>query len=236
MHHYPARIREIYLDNDQDTSALIECSQALLPDPGQYFQAWSENDPDPLLPISLFPSHRWDSTADLSDHLLYASATIPKSWQPGDQLFLRGPLGRGFQLPTAVRKIGVVALGSSLTRLLPLLEQALHLGAEVALFFARVAENLPAAVEINPLAELADALTWADFLAMDCPAEKLPDLRELLGIRSASPLALPAQILIYTPMPCGCLAQCGVCAVPSKGGYKLACQDGPVFDLGDLIY
>jgi NAD(P)H-flavin reductase len=35
-------------------------------------------------------------------------------------------------------------------------------------------------------------------------------------------------------MPCSGLADCGVCAVPARRGYKLACKDGPVFDLDEL--
>jgi NAD(P)H-flavin reductase len=41
--------------------------------------------------------------------------------------------------------------------------------------------------------------------------------------------------LVVAPMPCGGLAECGVCAVTTRRGWKLACKDGPVFDLGELI-
>jgi len=36
------------------------------------------------------------------------------------------------------------------------------------------------------------------------------------------------------PMPCGGLGDCGLCAVDLKRGWKLACKDGPVFDLNEL--
>jgi NAD(P)H-flavin reductase len=40
--------------------------------------------------------------------------------------------------------------------------------------------------------------------------------------------------LILAPMPCAGLAECGACAVPARSGWKLACLDGPVFDLRAL--
>ena len=43
-----------------------------------------------------------------------------------------------------------------------------------------------------------------------------------------------AQALVRTPMPCGALADCGVCTVRTSRGPKLACKDGPVFDLSLL--
>jgi hypothetical protein len=31
------------------------------------------------------------------------------------------------------------------------------------------------------------------------------------------------------------MGECGVCAVNLRKGYKLACKDGPVFDLRSLL-
>jgi hypothetical protein len=36
-------------------------------------------------------------------------------------------------------------------------------------------------------------------------------------------------------MPCGGLAECGVCALPAHRGWKLLCKDGPVLELGELL-
>jgi NAD(P)H-flavin reductase len=41
-------------------------------------------------------------------------------------------------------------------------------------------------------------------------------------------------VLLRTQMPCGALAECGVCAVRTRGGWKMACKDGPVFDWREL--
>jgi hypothetical protein len=60
-------------------------------------------------------------------------------------------------------------------------------------------------------------------------------LREHVGERWQTRFRFEAQALVITPMPCGGIAECGVCAVTARRGWKLACKDGPVFDLTELI-
>ena len=147
---------------------------------------------------------------------------------------LRGPLGRGFSWPALLRKLALAALGGTVARLMPLLHAALAQDASVALFASGPLPSLPPAVEVNPLDVLPDAPAWADFLALDLPLHALADLRMVVGAGSGWRTPCPAQALIVTPMPCAGLAECGACAVPARGGWKLACQDGPVFDLHAL--
>jgi dihydroorotate dehydrogenase electron transfer subunit len=64
--------------------------------------------------------------------------------------------------------------------------------------------------------------------------ENVPQLREQWSHASQRTALREAQILIHTPVPCGGVAECGVCAVTSKSGWKLACRDGPVFDWREL--
>jgi hypothetical protein len=89
-------------------------------------------------------------------------------------------------------------------------------------------------VEVGPLSGLAEALAWADFLALDIPLVKLPDLGQILGVNLRQP-PCPAQALVAVDMPCGGAAECGACGVKVSGKWKLACKDGPVFDLGKLL-
>jgi hypothetical protein len=94
--------------------------------------------------------------------------------------------------------------------------------------------GLPAAVEVYPLSELPQALAWADFLALDLPLPSLPSLRGRLNLQGSRRLPCPAQALLDLPMPCGGAADCGVCAVHTRTGWKLACREGPVFNLEEL--
>jgi hypothetical protein len=98
-------------------------------------------------------------------------------------------------------------------------------------------------VEVQPLSALEDVIKWADYIAIDVKRESLPGLIERLSSgqqakgRMGSPQYIPneMQVLISTPMPCGGVAECGVCGVRAKHDWKMACKDGPVFAFGDLI-
>jgi hypothetical protein len=89
-------------------------------------------------------------------------------------------------------------------------------------------------IEAHPLAALPESLVWADLLAIDLPLARLPELHGCLGLGAREPLPCLMQVLVLADIPCGGLAECHVCAVPVGRGWKLACKDGPVFDLNEL--
>jgi dihydroorotate dehydrogenase electron transfer subunit len=106
--------------------------------------------------------------------------------------------------------------------------------ASVVLLSASTTDGLPNDVEVQPLSALDDVLKWADYIAVDVTRENLPVLKERLnGWNPLSPLR-EAQVLVHTQMPCGGVAECGVCAFSTKSSWKLACKDGPVFDLREI--
>ena len=222
------RISEILLDAHGKTNIVLELPSGQTPSPGQYLQAFSPTasdlDADAILPITLFPTNYTQSSDSHSQHLTF-SGNIPSSWLPGTPLNLRGPLGNGFDLPDNLSRLALISLSDTTSRLLPLIPYA----DQIALFTDSAPQNLPEDVEINPLTELPTSISWPDFIAIDCPINKLETLSSLLPEELSQP-PCPTQILIHSKMPCGSLADCGVCAVPAKRGYKLACKDGPVFD------
>jgi Iron-sulfur cluster binding domain of dihydroorotate dehydrogenase B len=233
MRLHTARVTEIQLDA-AGLAAWIECPPAAIPRPGQYVLAHDPKDQSASLAIPLFP-------AEFSPGGFLAAPPIPPFWTPGTGLSLRGPLGRGFTLPSNCRRIALVALGDSATRLAPLIPVALGQEAALALFSdAPLPAWLPSAVEAYPLSALPELLPWADFIAIDLPLAALPDLHPRLGLGSSADhdprLHCPAQALVFSPMPCGGLAECGVCAVPARRGWKLVCIDGPVFNLNDVTW
>jgi NAD(P)H-flavin reductase len=229
MRIYEGLVREIGWQDGQERTAWIECPGAASPAAGRYVMAWSPEQPDAPLATSLF-------AARIEPQGFLAAPPIPATWEPGTALQLRGPLGRGFSPPGPVRRLALAGLGDGLARLQPLLQDALEKGAAVALFADQAPPGLPSAVEVNPLETLDEALAWADYLALDLPASELPGLAHRLGVeRGLRHLPCPAQALVGLPLPCGGLADCGACAVETRRGWKLACQDGPVFDLIDLL-
>jgi dihydroorotate dehydrogenase electron transfer subunit len=167
---------------------------------------------------------------------LPVDGSLPPTWLPGRQLLLRGPLGNGFRLPGNVRRLGLAALAATASRLLPLAALGLAQGADVALFADQIPSGLPASVEFQPLHMVSDSLGWMDFLALDLPREALPGLRHTLGVVNKRILPCPMQALVTSALPCAGLAACGACALPAKHGWKLICEDGPVFDLSELAW
>ena len=220
-------ITRIELDPYGRTAAWIECSTRMMPVAGQYVLARASGDESAPLALALFPC------ALAPDR--FQTSGLPSYWGPGTSLKLRGPLGNGFKLPPGLRHLALASLGEGGAHLRPLMDQALALGLEVALFDDLQPHGLPPAVEASPLSGLAQALAWADFLAVDVPHDKLAQLSQIFGPRNALQQPLPAaQALVAGPMPCGATADCGVCAVQTRRSWKLACKDGPVFDLKEL--
>lgn len=217
---------EIYLENGLTGGRLL-CPQNLIPNAGQYLLA-DEPASNALLSVPVVK-------AGSTPGGFMIAPPIPRTWQPGRTLSLRGPLGHGFSLPGSVRCVALVALGETSARLKPLLADTLNQDASVVLVSDLDASDLPPEVEIQPLSALTEVAQWADYLAMDMPRESLPGLRGMLGLSQQAKVKFVAQVLVLSPMPCSGMGECGICAVTTRRGWKMACKDGPVFDLNDLI-
>ena len=220
MHTGIGQVQELILE-DGNRYVRIACPPGLIPMPGQYLLA--SDGSDAPLPVPLFQT-------DSTPQGFVAAAPTPASWRPGRILQLRGPLGRGFALPSAARKVTLVAFDDSPARLRGLIGLALRQAAAVVLVSNTAGETLPDEVEVQPLSVLADILEWTEYAAMDVGRENLRQLIERVGKWKPR----EAQILIRTPVSCGGIAECGVCAVTLKEEWKLACKEGPVFDWREL--
>jgi dihydroorotate dehydrogenase electron transfer subunit len=225
MHTGKGQIVELILENGL-RHARVSCHANLIPSPGQYLLSGTASSSD-LLPASLY-------STESTHQGFIASAPIPELWKPGQEIYLRGPFGRGFALPPSARKIVLVAFDDSPSRLHGLIQPALKQGAAVVLVCDTEEDDLPDDVEVQPISALDDILAWADYAAFDVTRDGLPGLRERLGGTNQLSVKQEAQVLVRTPVPCGGIADCGVCAVMTKSNWKLACKDGPVFDLKEL--
>jgi dihydroorotate dehydrogenase electron transfer subunit len=84
-----------------------------------------------------------------------------------------------------------------------------------------------------------DLVRWADCVCIACDPVTHPALAEIVRevrIGPVSGKAKPypfAQALVVPPVVCG-VGACRGCAVSVAEGFKLACTDGPVFDLLEL--
>jgi len=212
------QIKEIYLDS----SARMLCPPELIPHSGQYLLADMRGSDSPVAtPVFLSES---------TPEGFRSAPVIPASWTPGAQLIARGPIGHGFAIPSAARKVALIAYDDSPARLRGLIPLSFKQGAEVVLLCNSPVSDLSESVEVQPMQALNDILKWADFIAVDSARENFHQFKALL-----SGFVLPeTQILIRAPMPCGGLAECGICALGNDYHWKMICKDGPVFNLEDL--
>lgn len=218
-----AQLTEI--DMNGKITGRLRCAPQLIPAPGQYLLAWADQDTFSPLATPLFSAGPCPGGFSLA-------SPLPSAWQPGWQINVRGPLGKGFHLPPAARSVALVVVGQTISRLLPLIDLVLAQRAALVLLTDRVPDGLPAAIEISPLSALAETTRWADYLAIDLPRATLPSFLQTL---TGAGYHREGQILVETALPCGGMADCGVCAVSLRQNYQLACKDGPVFDLKTLL-
>jgi len=217
------QLSEIYLDS----RAQIVCPPELIPAPGQYLLAHAHASDSPLA-VSVFFS-------DSAPNGFRCAPLLTHSWTPGTRLHLRGPLGHGFLIPAFARKVALIAFYESPARLHGLISIALKQGAEVVVVSDQAMSDLPEAVEIQPLQAINEIYQWADYAAFDVARENLNQLKEMLAKGSQSKVPHEAQVLIRAPMPCGALAECGVCALTIRHAWKMICKEGPVVEMSELI-
>lgn len=224
MHTGKGQVAELILE-DGLRLVRLTCPANLIPFPGQYLLAGDGSDAP--LPVALFYT-------DSSPQGFIATGQPSNSWNPGRELSLRGPLGRGFTVPSACRKIGLIAFEASPARLNGLIQPALQREAAIVLVCASAPDHLPDAVEVQPMSALEEVVEWADYVAGDISRENFSQVRERLKKIDQRMVKTGAQALIHIPILCGGIAECGVCAVTLKSGWKLACTEGPVFDWSEF--
>jgi len=207
--------------------ARIECPANLVPAPGQYLLAG--NSSDSILPVPIFYT-------DSAPQGFIAAPPLPDSWNPGQEIYLRGPLGRGFVLPPSARRVVLVAFDDSSACLRGLIALALTQNAAVVLLCDSRLDHLPDAVEVQPISALPEIMDWADYIAFDVARGNLPKLNDRVFDGNQAKALPDAQVLIRTPLACGGIAECGVCAVTGRSGWKMACKDGPVFNWNDFSF
>jgi dihydroorotate dehydrogenase electron transfer subunit len=155
----------------------------------------------------------------------------------GDRIDLIGPVGRGFRLDDAGRNLLLVAAHGCIGPLLPLIDRALAGGRSVTLASADEdrafpVSALPPVIELIRAADadlidlLPDAIAWADQIFICGPDGFTARLADRIHARRYPAPRGFAQALQPIDLPCGV----GACNACWRDG-KLACVDGPVFEL-----
>lgn len=217
----------IYEVTKNDNGARI-CIAPILPAhtlPGQYYLAFVKGSSQ-ILPLPLFPF------SENKDGMVLCGKIQP-AWQPGNPLLLQGPYGRGFTHCLKSSRLAIFAMEKTLEeRLYSLAVAVLDQGADVVWIADELSIDLPLQVEILKKSELKDAVAWSEDCAIAVPQAQIAILPRILPISTAD--RSKVEVMVDAPFVCG-NAQCGVCAVETRHGWKLACKDGPVFQYGELF-
>ncbi len=229
MAYQTARLLEL-IQVGHTIAGAFDLPKKFTPAPGQYLPAQSIEGEGNILKQPLF------QIIQSSGHNYLGP--IPARWQPGDRIGCYAPRGNGFQLPPSAQRVGLLALVNPPIRTLPLVERALAQNAAVALFCQESPHPnllgwIPSSVEVASLSDLQANLDWPDYLAVEIERKDLTELTALL--EEATP-GFTGQVLVNTAMPCDGMGKCGVCAVKTSHGWRLACADGPVFTLKELLH
>jgi NAD(P)H-flavin reductase len=193
--------------------------------PGQYYLAFGEGSSQ-ILPVPLF------SFSENQDGMVLCGTNQPQ-WLTGTPLLLQGPFGKGFTHCLKSSRLAIFAVEKTLeARLYSLALNVINQGSDVAWISDELTIDLPPQVEILKETELTDAIAWSESCAIAAPHSQISMPPGILSISKVD--RNKVEVLVDAPFVCG-NAQCGVCAIETRHGWKLACKDGPVFEYGELF-
>jgi len=189
--------------------------------------------------------------------LLYAVVGQGTQWlsdrKAGDEVDILGPLGNGFSVAPASKRLLLVAGGMGVAPTVALADYALVRGHETTLLI-----GCKSVAHLYPEAELAQAVSRGlnvAFVTEDGSKGHKGVVTDVLaGLSRATdqvficgPLPMyraiaaemamlsgkPAQVCLEQMMGCG-WGVCYGCTIETNAGLKRVCQDGPVFDIEDI--
>ena len=226
--------------------------------PGQFVMVRTSDGYDPLLrrPFSIHRVRLGEGEQG-AVALLFAVVGRGTEWlaqrKEGDSIDLLGPLGNGFEIFPKSRNLLLVAGGMGISPLIFLAERGVAENRAVTLISGAATAPvlypghlLPPGVDTIELTEDGSAGikgVVTDFLPrLMAEADQvfacgpIPMYKTLWSFRRrkwAKKRSL--QVSLEVRMGCG-MGMCYGCAVRARNGMRLVCRDGPVFELGDILW
>ena len=170
--------------------------------------------------------------------------------QEGDRIDLLGPLGNGYSIHPTARNLLLVAGGIGIAPLYFLAQEAVNHGHSVTLLSgAATASQLYPANLLPPKMKLITTTEDGTASKKGMLTDLLPDYIDGADqVFACGPIGMyrtiaqmpelknkPVQVSLEVRMGCG-FGVCYGCTVKTKSGLKQVCQDGPVFDLNDILW
>ena len=214
--------------------------------PGQFLMIWIPGvDEIPMSLSTIGPT----PSASITVKKVGEATEALHNLNPGDMIGVRGPYGKGFTLHKG--RVMIVAGGSGMSPLHPLLMRLLKIGSEVTLILgAKSKENL---LFLDNLLEVSidnfefvpvteDGSYGSKGLASEAAGERMEDAQfdmvyacgpemMMFEVYKLSRMhSIPIEICLERYMRCG-MGICGSCGI---GKYRV-CRDGPVFSTSELV-
>ena len=191
--------------------------------------------------------------------LLYAVVGQGTQWlserKPGDQVDILGPLGNNFTIDADSKKLLIVAGGIGIAPTVALADYALDRGYITTLLIGcRSAEHMypeglldcAVAMGLNIVVITEDGSKGREGMVTEALAELAPAADQ---IYACGPLPMyqainqsidilsdkPTQVCLEQMMGCG-WGVCYGCTIETGVGLKKVCQDGPIFDIDDVVW
>jgi dihydroorotate dehydrogenase electron transfer subunit len=239
----------------------VKCSEeAAKAIPGQFFQLLcpEPEGEQPFLrrPMSIYGADRSKKQVEFLYKVTGAGTRGLDTLRAGDRLDIMGPLGTGFTLVPAWRRIVAIGRGAGLATLAPLAKAATLNGANVTAILSARRPELLVSVELFR-SHGADVIAVTDSESTSGPANVERILRGLIAHgrcdafftcgssrlmrvqqRLAREFGLPGQVAMEQQMACGIgLCYCCVRDFNVNGDIvsRRVCWDGPVFDLMEAL-
>jgi NAD(P)H-flavin reductase len=166
--------------------------------------------------------------------------------EPGDELLVVGPLGRGFTKPAGNRAALLVGGGVGIAPLAIWQDQLGNGGGRPLLGFRDEARAAGAALVQEPIIATDDGSVGHRGFVTELLAEELDETGGERMVYACGPPPMleavrqlceahlvPAQLALESGMACG-FGACFGCVVPTRRGYVRVCVDGPVLDASAL--
>ncbi|MFC1917784.1 dihydroorotate dehydrogenase electron transfer subunit [Chloroflexota bacterium] len=218
--------------------------------PGQFVMAHCGEDTLLRRPISI---HRTETNQGMLAILLSVVGKGTR-WlserEKGDFIDLLGPLGNSYTINPDAKNLLLIAGGIGIAPLCFLAQETVNTGHSVKLLHGASSsaqlyprDLLPPGVELNVTTEdgsagekgmatdLLPALVAGTDQTFACGP--LPMYRAMADLPCLKDQ--PLQVSLELRMACG-TGICYGCTVKTQGGLKQVCQDGPVFDLKEVIW
>jgi len=230
----------------------LECPEiASTAQPGQFVMVRCGEDSVLRRPLSI---HQLIDTTKLA--LLFTVVGKGTRWlsqgKAGDNIDLLGPLGNGYSIHPTSHNLLLVAGGIGIAPLCFLAQEALNQGRSVTLLLgAPNATHLYPRQLLSPEAELVIATEDGTEGKKGMITELLPHFIDRADqIFACGPTSMyrtmaaqnqqllearSVQVSLEVRMGCG-RGVCYGCTLKTKSGLKQVCQDGPVFDLRDILW